>query len=249
MASQNLGHRGVAQPGRALAWGARGREFKSRHPDQFEQWTNWRPGVPKGDFLKSTALIFLMILTSGCSTLIRTEGLRFEPASTEADAHAICSRDVPKNIELLEFEANKASFTLRIGQETRFVFLGPIFIPLFPWPNFGEAPKTILEVNVRPKNSIHIDFENWIIQDSRGNQIKPKQRMANKDIGEPTNIWLEYDLSLFSEEETLQLRAALADDADKIIPLKFIKEREWHYYPLAAPDVGMWMLHGLQCKK
>ena len=26
--------RGVAQPGSALAWGARGREFESRHPDQ-----------------------------------------------------------------------------------------------------------------------------------------------------------------------------------------------------------------------
>jgi hypothetical protein len=28
-------HRDVAQPGSALAWGARGREFKSRRPDQF----------------------------------------------------------------------------------------------------------------------------------------------------------------------------------------------------------------------
>ena len=27
-------HRGVAQPGSALAWGARGREFESRRPDQ-----------------------------------------------------------------------------------------------------------------------------------------------------------------------------------------------------------------------
>ena len=27
--------RDVAQPGRALAWGARGREFESRHPDHF----------------------------------------------------------------------------------------------------------------------------------------------------------------------------------------------------------------------
>jgi hypothetical protein len=27
-------HRDVAQPGSALAWGARGREFKSRRPDQ-----------------------------------------------------------------------------------------------------------------------------------------------------------------------------------------------------------------------
>ncbi len=26
--------RGVAQPGSVLAWGARGREFKSRHPDK-----------------------------------------------------------------------------------------------------------------------------------------------------------------------------------------------------------------------
>ena len=26
--------RGVAQPGSALAWGARGREFESRRPDQ-----------------------------------------------------------------------------------------------------------------------------------------------------------------------------------------------------------------------
>jgi DNA-binding transcriptional MerR regulator len=29
--------RGVAQPGSALAWGARGREFESRHPDQLNQ--------------------------------------------------------------------------------------------------------------------------------------------------------------------------------------------------------------------
>ncbi len=27
--------RGVAQPGSALAWGARGREFESRRPDQY----------------------------------------------------------------------------------------------------------------------------------------------------------------------------------------------------------------------
>ncbi len=27
--------RGVAQPGSVLAWGARGREFKSHRPDQF----------------------------------------------------------------------------------------------------------------------------------------------------------------------------------------------------------------------
>jgi|GEM_PF-1117078 hypothetical protein len=27
-------NRDVAQPGSALAWGARGREFESRHPDQ-----------------------------------------------------------------------------------------------------------------------------------------------------------------------------------------------------------------------
>ncbi len=30
----NPGQRGVAQPGSALAWGARGREFESRRPDQ-----------------------------------------------------------------------------------------------------------------------------------------------------------------------------------------------------------------------
>src|SRR5215207_9182650 len=29
----SLVHRGVAQPGSALAWGARGPEFESRHPD------------------------------------------------------------------------------------------------------------------------------------------------------------------------------------------------------------------------
>ena len=29
--------RGVAQPGSALAWGARGREFESRRPDQENQ--------------------------------------------------------------------------------------------------------------------------------------------------------------------------------------------------------------------
>ena len=29
--------RNVAQPGSALAWGARGREFESRHSDQFEK--------------------------------------------------------------------------------------------------------------------------------------------------------------------------------------------------------------------
>ena len=28
--------RGVAQPGSVLAWGARGREFKSHRPDQFD---------------------------------------------------------------------------------------------------------------------------------------------------------------------------------------------------------------------
>ncbi len=32
-----LSHRDVAQPGSALAWGARGREFESRHPDQSVQ--------------------------------------------------------------------------------------------------------------------------------------------------------------------------------------------------------------------
>src|SRR5256714_4648670 len=30
-----LSRRDVAQPGRALAWGARGRQFKSARPDQF----------------------------------------------------------------------------------------------------------------------------------------------------------------------------------------------------------------------
>ncbi len=30
-----VNRRDVAQPGRALAWGARGRQFKSAHPDQF----------------------------------------------------------------------------------------------------------------------------------------------------------------------------------------------------------------------
>ncbi|MEN9526963.1 MAG: hypothetical protein RLY56_914, partial [Pseudomonadota bacterium] len=30
--------RDVAQPGSALAWGARGPEFKSRRPDQFEPY-------------------------------------------------------------------------------------------------------------------------------------------------------------------------------------------------------------------
>lgn len=31
-------HRGVAQPGRALPSGGRGRKFKSCHPDQYNQW-------------------------------------------------------------------------------------------------------------------------------------------------------------------------------------------------------------------
>jgi hypothetical protein len=30
-------HRDVAQPGSALAWGARGRQFKSGRPDQFRE--------------------------------------------------------------------------------------------------------------------------------------------------------------------------------------------------------------------
>ena len=32
--------RGVAQPGSALAWGARGRGFKSRRPDQSGKWSD-----------------------------------------------------------------------------------------------------------------------------------------------------------------------------------------------------------------
>lgn len=35
VASGILSSRDVAQPGRALAWGARGRQFKSARPDQF----------------------------------------------------------------------------------------------------------------------------------------------------------------------------------------------------------------------
>ena len=31
-----LGRRGVAQPGRVLAWGARGRKFESCHPDHIK---------------------------------------------------------------------------------------------------------------------------------------------------------------------------------------------------------------------
>lgn len=37
--------RGVAQPGSALAWGARGREFESRHPDQRNQRVSSRKGL------------------------------------------------------------------------------------------------------------------------------------------------------------------------------------------------------------
>ncbi len=33
----NLKCRDVAQPGSAFAWGAKGREFKSRHPDQLNK--------------------------------------------------------------------------------------------------------------------------------------------------------------------------------------------------------------------
>ena len=33
--------RDVAQPGSALAWGARGREFESRRPDQLSRDTVW----------------------------------------------------------------------------------------------------------------------------------------------------------------------------------------------------------------
>ena len=36
--------RGVAQPGSALAWGARGREFESRRPDQLNQWVDPHKG-------------------------------------------------------------------------------------------------------------------------------------------------------------------------------------------------------------
>lgn len=36
--------RGVAQPGSALAWGARGHEFNSRRPDHLLSW----PRIPSG---------------------------------------------------------------------------------------------------------------------------------------------------------------------------------------------------------
>jgi hypothetical protein len=42
--------RDVAQPGSALAWGARGREFESRRPDQYLQdrlqhrWSHFQAG-------------------------------------------------------------------------------------------------------------------------------------------------------------------------------------------------------------
>jgi len=35
IAAQDTKHRGVAQPGSVLAWGASGRPFKSARPDQF----------------------------------------------------------------------------------------------------------------------------------------------------------------------------------------------------------------------
>ena len=38
--------RGVAQPGSALAWGARGRRFESDHPDHWNRDTSWGPLAP-----------------------------------------------------------------------------------------------------------------------------------------------------------------------------------------------------------
>ena len=40
-----LGVRAVAQPGSALAWGARGREFESRRPDQNRLPPSLIPGL------------------------------------------------------------------------------------------------------------------------------------------------------------------------------------------------------------
>ena len=42
--------RGVAQPGSALAWGARGREFESRRPDQRNQRVSSHKGLARFDF-------------------------------------------------------------------------------------------------------------------------------------------------------------------------------------------------------
>ena len=38
----------MAQPGSALAWGARGREFESRHPDQISDLTGPVPVKSRG---------------------------------------------------------------------------------------------------------------------------------------------------------------------------------------------------------
>ncbi len=51
-------HRDVAQPGSALAWGARGREFKSRRPDQFSS--------PRG-FRSKFSTLTKMATSSGAS--------------------------------------------------------------------------------------------------------------------------------------------------------------------------------------
>jgi hypothetical protein len=50
-----LSSRDVAQPGSALAWGARGREFKSRRPDHLKNQPFTRNPVQAG-ILRETAL-------------------------------------------------------------------------------------------------------------------------------------------------------------------------------------------------
>ncbi len=51
-----MDRRGVAQPGSALAWGARGREFESRRPDQIiDQWS---------DHILSPSIVLFIFLVS-----------------------------------------------------------------------------------------------------------------------------------------------------------------------------------------
>ncbi len=52
----NLPSRDVAQPGSALAWGARGREFKSRRPDQSQTSALERNNIADIEFCPSFTL-------------------------------------------------------------------------------------------------------------------------------------------------------------------------------------------------
>jgi hypothetical protein len=67
--SDSVFHRDVAQPGSALAWGARGREFKSRRPDQifpFSERTKLGSGADPVHLWRRISRIIVVITTKGC---------------------------------------------------------------------------------------------------------------------------------------------------------------------------------------